>query len=92
MASPAGPSVATQRNSFNREWLLKADKNRQLFPDELFTTTFSQENVEKLITELKEITNKKVAESRRLCDDDHTFSLQLNSFGWVQSPMHLTRM
>lgn len=88
----ATPVVHTQRNTFNRAWLLKADKNRQPFADELFTTTFSQENVEKVITDLKELTNKKLSESRRLCEDDFTFSLQVNSFGWLQVPMHLTRM
>lgn len=85
-------AVPNKRNEFNRKWLLSADKNRQPFADDLFNTTFSQETVEKVVNDLKELTDKKVSESRRLCEDDHTFSVQLTSFGWLQIPMHLTRM
>lgn len=88
----AAAAAAQPPRPFNLKWLLSADKNRQHFSDELFNTTFSQENVEKVVQELKTLTTTKIANSYRLCEDDHTYSLQIVTHGWLRVPTHLTRM
>lgn len=85
-------AAATPPRSFNFKWLLSAEKNRQHFADELFNTTFSQESVEKVVEELKTVTANKIANSHRLCEDDHIYSVQITAHGSLRIPTHLMRM
>lgn len=91
---PVGTAAAAPvpNRPFNLRWLQAADKNRQHFADDLFNSVFTQESVEKVVQELKTITATKIANSYRLCEDDHTYSVQIASHGWLRVPTHLMRM
>lgn len=92
-AATAAAVVAAQPpRPFNMKWLHQAEKNRQHFADELFNTVFTQENVEKVVQDLKTMTATKIANSYRLCEDDHTYSVQIVTHGFVRTPTHLMRM
>lgn len=95
-AVPAAAATATATvvppRPFNMKWLQQAEKNRQHFADELFNTVFTQENVEKVVQNLKTLTANKIANSYRLCEDDHTYSVQIATHGFVRTPTHLMRM
>lgn len=92
VAATAAAAVVVPNRPFNLKWLQAADKNRQHFADELFNTTFTQENIEKLVQELKTTTANKIASSHRLCEADHTYTVQIATHGWLRVPTHLTRM
>ena len=84
----------TNRNhlGFTRKWLETVHKCRKPFDEELLTTTFSKENVGRLLNELKTATNAKIAETQRLVDDDFTYFLQITSQRTPFYPLHLTRL
>lgn len=81
-----------RRHGYTNEWLVAVNKQKKPFAEELFSTTFSQENVEKVLSELKASTEAKVAASPRLIEEDFTYSVQLTSFARPRVPIHLTRM
>lgn len=89
---PNAAAAAQPPRPFNLKWLQSAEKNRQHFSDELFNTIFTQENVEKVVEELKTLTSNRIANSLRLCEDDHTYSLQITTHGFLRVPTHLMRM
>lgn len=91
-AAASATTPATPPRPFNFKWLKAADRNRQHFADELFNTTFSQENVERVVQELKTVTANKIASSHRLCEDDHIYSVQITAHGSLRIPTHLMRM
>lgn len=77
---------------FTKKWLLMADKERTPFPENLFDTTFSRENIEKLVTACRTATEKEVNESQRLLPDDYMYSMHIISHRIPHLPVHLTRM
>lgn len=88
------PKVAPAATSsaYNRKWLEKADQEKTPFSDELMTTTFGKENVEKLVSACKTATESEVSESNRLLNDDYIYSVQITSHRVPHVPVHLSRM
>lgn len=80
------------RQGYTRQWLVTANKQRKPFPDSEFETTFSTENVNKLLNELKVATEAKISASNRLIDEDYTYSVQVSSQQRPHVPVHLLRM
>lgn len=80
------------RQGYTREWLITANKQRKPFPDSEFETSFSTENVTKLLNELKAATEAKISASNRLIDEDYTYSVQVTSQQRPHVPVHLLRM
>lgn len=82
-----------QKNAiYTKNWLLTVDSAKKPFADELFSTTFSKENLEKLINALKIATESEVSESPRLLKDDYLYSIQIVSHRVPHVPVHLSRM
>lgn len=79
-------------NGYTRKWLTAVNKNPKPFGEELFTTTFSTENVQKVISETKAGVDAKIESSLRYVDEDYYFMLQLTSFVRPHAPIHLLRM
>lgn len=77
---------------YTRKWLDAADKNRQPFDEDLFSTILSVENVTKILSELKTETSNKIAENQRVIDDDFVYFLQVTSQRTPHIPLHLLRM
>lgn len=80
------------RQGYTRQWLVTANKQRTPFADSEFETTFSTENVNKLLNELKAATEAKISASNRLIDEDYTYSVQVTSQQRPHVPVHLLRM
>lgn len=82
-----------QKNAiYTKNWLLAADSAKKPFAEELFTTTFSKENIEKSVNALKVATENEVSESPRLLKDDYLYSVQIVSHRTPHIPVHLSRM
>lgn len=77
---------------FSNKWMDIIYEEKPPFPEELFETCFSQEKVESLVAALKAATEKEVAESNRLLEDDYTYSVQITSHKVPHVPVHLSRM
>ncbi len=87
-----GKNNALNRLAFSQRWLEDNDKERKPFSDELFTSVFSKENIEKLVSVVKNATETEVNQSRRLLPDDYIYSLQITSQRVPHVPVHLSRM
>lgn len=86
-------SKAAERAAmYNRKWLEKNDKEKTPFSEEVLSTTFGKENVEKLIAACKTATDSEVNESNRLLTDDYIYSVQITSHRAPHVPVHLSRM
>lgn len=77
---------------FNRKWLEENDKDKKPFSEELLSTTFGKENLEKLVAAVKLATETEVNESNRLLADDYVYSVQITSHRAPHIPVHLSRM
>lgn len=77
---------------FTKDWLTAADAAKTPFAEELFVTTFSPANLQKLINAAKTATENEVSESTRLLKDDYTYSLQITSHRSPNYSVHLSRM
>lgn len=91
-ANRTGKNNALNRLAFSQRWLEDNDKERKPFSDELFSTVFSTENIEKLVEVVKNTTETEVNQSRRLLPDDYIYSLQITSQRVPHVPVHLSRM
>lgn len=88
-----GKNNALNRLAFSQRWLEDNDKERKPFADELFSDgVFSKENIEKLVSVVKNATETEVNQSRRLLPDDYIYSLQITSQRVPHVPVHLSRM
>lgn len=77
---------------YNRKWLEENDKDKKPFSDELLASTFSKENLEKVVAAVKLATDTEVNESNRLLGDDYIYSVQITSHRAPHVPVHLSRM
>lgn len=88
----SNPTTSATSPAYNRKWLEKADQEKTPFSDELMSTTFGKENVEKLVSACKTATETEVSESNRLLNDDYIYSVQITSHRVPHVPVHLSRM
>lgn len=79
-------------SAFNRKWLEENDKDKKPFSDEILSSTFGKENIEKLVAAVKTATDTEVNESNRLLSDDYIYSIQITSHRSPHVPVHLSRM
>lgn len=87
------PETGQRNQGYTRQWLLAVDKQRKHFEDEMFETTLKQENVEKIVKDLRAaVTTKIKAQSLRLFEDDYPVSVQINTFARPHVPIHLLRV
>lgn len=87
------PKVAAATSAaYNRKWLEKANAEKKPFEEEVMSTTFGKENVNKLVAACKAATESEVSESNRLLNDDYIYSVQITSHRVPHVPVHLSRM
>lgn len=77
---------------FSNRWMTMVYEEKPPFPEELYSTMFSNEKIETLVAALKLATEKEVQESNRLLEDDYTYSVQITSHKVPHVPVHLSRM
>lgn len=87
-----GVKRALHRGTYSNKWMIKVYEEKPPFPEELFETKFSQQKLETIVTALKIATEKEVAESPRLLEDDYTYSLQVSCHKVPNVNAHLTRV